>query len=145
MAPYAAANVHHVLLLGPVIHESPRPPRRRAGLQKKGLIGLETFLQFQFMFPDRAAKHAAVFLSSGKEGLQIRENQKKYHPEQSVFALDMMKVEVYEKVDALCKEQAKSGKGMLSFSNTDDLTSTDKSTNDFVRAVMSTDGKETAL
>ena len=97
------------------------------------------------MFPDRAAKHAAVFLSSGKEGLQIRENQKKYHPEQSVFALDMMKVEVYEKVDALCKEQAKSGKGMLSFSNTDDLTSTDKSTNDFVRAVMSTDGKETAL
>ena len=48
-------------------------------------------------------------------------------------------------MDALCKEQAKSGKGMLSFSNTDDLTSTDKSKTDFVRAVMFTDGKETAL
>ena len=123
-----------------VLFVNSAPPRRRAGSQKKGLIGLETFLEFQFMFPDRAANFAAVFLSSGKEGLQIRENQKRYHPEQSAFALDMMKVEIYEKVDALCKEQAKTGKGLLGFASDDDLTNMEKSTNEFVRAVMMDSG-----
>ena len=55
-----------------------------------------------------------LVLSDGMEGPVLRENQKYYHPEQKVFAVDMVDTDIINKVDALRKHQLKKGKGRLS-------------------------------
>ena len=75
----------------------------------EGQISVETFLGFQFHTPDAALKFIIVFVSDGKESLMARNNQKRYHPEQTVFALDIEKAPIRNSLNALRKEIVRTG------------------------------------
>ena len=87
------------------------PVRKRQ--QTNGEVDVEAFYEFQFYYEEIARHYTVAFLSEGKEGLQVRQNQKKYHPEQMVYAIDCNEKKNQERLKGLRDQLLKDGKGKM--------------------------------
>ena len=63
------------------------PLQRRK--QQEGRVDVEDFYRFQYRQPSAAEAFVVAVVSDGVESVQVRENQRRYHPDQAVFAIDL--------------------------------------------------------